>query len=736
MDSDSDDDFPDVDVIIQRYRRAVEMHDERHDKKKHDDNEEDASAAKSSTSRTEQVVKTEPTKSNAAIKATPLRRRKLGQGQTIDGSLLKPLGNTAIGREKESRASKVKTSQARIREESAEASIPPKASSEPPQPSKARQRGSRTISSSIVPSLLPKEKVKLEQDDTAKDRNVKSGKVFKKPTNPTFSDESDEEELDILDDIPQSNEGDDSEFISVSESESESEPDTFNSDSEPSFTPPIRRSRSPSIQWANPQKLLFKDPVKKTVSNNKQPQQPITNDLTKRASKQHKDKGPTLTSLKPSQPGNLEDAFQKLQIFNEDSELDEPSVKGNKKPLLEPTTPRKTLPASPLKTPRIPVSPWKPEHKEFWDSETHFAWIDKHSPDKKLESPKKGMEQTAKDATTAGGKLLSKRAGPSPEKQKKDARKAFDAVKEEIARNFLKDLDERITEGRLAKMTEDTGGLKIKWSNSLLTTAGRASWKCKAQTTVTTSRNPDGTVNTTVAKKEETQRRHYAQIELATRVLTNESDLLNTVAHEFCHLAVFMLNGGKPKTAHGPEFRAWGKRCSEVYGVSKGINVTTRHNYEIEYKYVWRCEGCAEEVKRHTKSVSTEKHRCGRCRGKLIQIKPTPRNGGGGSTATNGAEPQSTKKKPNAWQEFLGKEMKALTQSNPGMPWKERMGIVSAKWEQVKQQSPQKKDDMKGKTMRDLRTTIEVLTLDEEGESEAEKPTPTTPKREGYDIFS
>ena len=55
----------------------------------------------------------------------------------------------------------------------------------------------------------------------------------------------------------------------------------------------------------------------------------------------------------------------------------------------DPVTPRKgnkTLPPSPHKTPRIPLSPWKPDNKEFWDPEVNFAWIDKHSPAKPTRS--------------------------------------------------------------------------------------------------------------------------------------------------------------------------------------------------------------------------------------------------------------------------------------------------------------------------------------------------------------
>lgn len=192
------------------------------------------------------------------------------------------------------------------------------------------------------------------------------------------------------------------------------------------------------------------------------------------------------------------------------------------------------------------MSPWKPEHKEFWDPEVNFAWIDKHSPPKK--STKKS---TMPDLIAPDNKEeLKRRYGTSPEK--KQAKKAFDAIKEDLARDFLVELDEVITDGKLARLTESTGGLRVVWSNTLQTTAGRAHWKCKTTTTISRQPSASSTMKTTTTQ-------HYASIELATKVLSNESDLLNTVAHEFCHLAVFLLHG-KPKLAHGAEFKTYGGR--------------------------------------------------------------------------------------------------------------------------------------------------------------------------------
>ncbi|KAI1099845.1 SprT-like family-domain-containing protein [Jackrogersella minutella] len=689
----SDDEFPDVDVVVRRYRQKVLG---RGEEKGRNDEVNSRDKIKLGSTR-EHDVKKEP-----EIKATPLRRRKLGQGQTMDGSLLKPWGETATTKDVDSRASKPRASRLRVGGTQArtEAESSSRNASER-MPARVRQPSYRAASAGTNQKPLPKEDKKTERNVKGKGGDEKHAQVYKEPTrNPLLLDESNEES-DVLEDIPQSSEEDESEFIS----ESDSETDAWNSDSDTLATRPVRRSRSPTAEWAVPQRPLFKDLRNKAAPGNKQ-SHATSSDPTKRGAS-------VIKTKKASQPGNLEDAFQKLLIFNEDSEPDEPSVKEGKKPILEPATPKKKLPP-PVKTPKIPTSPWKPEHKEFWEPEVHFGWVDQHSPEKKPESPKK----TAKEVKAE----TKRKYAMSPEKR--DERKAFEAVKEELARSFLKELDDRVTGGRLAELTEDTGGLQIKWSSTLLSTAGRANWKCKTLTT--TSRGEGGGGQAVRSEK----RQHSAYIELAHRVLSNESDLLNTVAHEFCHLAVFILHG-KPKAAHGAEFKAWGARCGREFA-GRGIAVTTKHNYAIEYKFIWKCAGCPAEVKRHGRSVDPTRQRCGHCRGQLVQVKPTPR--GAPADPETGAAP---KRKLTAWQEFMGREMKALSQTNPGMSFKARMAVVSARWAEV-QKTQKGREEKREETIRQLGTAVEVLNIDDDDD---DKKVESEPKdKEGdnakYDIFS
>lgn len=233
----------------------------------------------------------------------------------------------------------------------------------------------------------------------------------------------------------------------------------------------------------------------------------------------------------------------------------------------------------------------------------------------------------------------------------RQTRKNFEAAKCDTAAAFLKELDDTITGGRLAELAASTGGVKLKWNNKLNTTAGRANWRRE-------------TVRSGAADRAEVQHRHHASIDISEKVIDNEHRLLNVIAHEFCHLANFMISGitGNP---HGKEFKAWASKCSKAFS-ERGIEVTTKHSYDIDFKYVWHCSDCKLEYKRHSKSIDPGRHRCGACTGTLQQIKPLPRAGGPG--------------KASEYQIFVRDQMKVVRAENPKVPQKEIMRLVAEKW--------------------------------------------------------
>lgn len=311
-----------------------------------------------------------------------------------------------------------------------------------------------------------------------------------------------------------------------------------------------------------------------------------------------------------------------------------------------PATPPKlrTGLVSPRKLSKIPTTPHHPSSDLFWSKDFVDDWNDEHSPKKQLFPDV--SKRTSKSSSSPKKSMTNKAAAD------RDAKKEFEKRKHDLAQAFLEELDRVITQGRLSELAEKTGGIKLSWTNKLNTTAGRANWK---RETIRTN-NP-------VGSEASVKHRHHASIELAEKVIDNEHRLLNVIAHEFCHLANFMISG-VTTNPHGKEFKNWAAKCSRMFG-DRGIEVTTKHSYEIDFKYVWECTSCAMEYKRHSKSINPDRHRCGSCKSLLKQTRPVPRT----STA-----------KPSEYQKFMREQMKLLKEKWPKSPQKEIMKLAADRW--------------------------------------------------------
>lgn len=316
----------------------------------------------------------------------------------------------------------------------------------------------------------------------------------------------------------------------------------------------------------------------------------------------------------------------------------------------------------------------------FWQQDVINDWNDEYSPRKPPAPP-------------VFSPTKAKLSPVKPDKAAKDAKKAFEDSKHAIAENFLFELDKAITAGKVAELANTTGGIKIIWSNKLNTTAGRANWKRETiRSKVPGTQPPQVTIT----------HRHHASIELASKVITTNSRLLNVIAHEFCHLTNFMISNMKTNP-HGKEFKAWARSVT-AWGQSQGLGkpgkgkwgvweddepfeVTTKHSYEIDYKFVWQCSACGVLYQRHSRSVDPARHQCGTCRGKLLQIRPVPRGGGPAGEGVGegkGKDGAGEKKGLSEYQLFVRENMKLVKQANPGSPQKEIMGLVGRRYREWK----------------------------------------------------
>ncbi|KAI0062985.1 hypothetical protein BV25DRAFT_1778417, partial [Artomyces pyxidatus] len=172
----------------------------------------------------------------------------------------------------------------------------------------------------------------------------------------------------------------------------------------------------------------------------------------------------------------------------------------------------------------------------------------------------------------------------TPRTSKKAQAQTAQAQRAEYAQDLFNELNKSVFDGGLPPDT------RLVWSNRLLTTAGRARWH----------RSKDGV--------------HTTQIELATKVLDSNERIRNTLSHEMCHLACWIINKD-PKEGHGNAFKAW---AAKVMRRRPEIEITTRHDYEISYPYEWECGDCAKIYGRFSKSIRPDEVVCGACKtGKL-----------------------------------------------------------------------------------------------------------------------
>lgn len=380
------------------------------------------------------------------------------------------------------------------------------------------------------------------------------------------------------------------------------------------------------------------------------------------------------TIMIPSKEQSGEQAITSEDEHGEEKGAD---VRFTTPPVTPPRSPSKLKSPSKLLSPSkrqaIPDSPHRQSMDAFWDHNVINDWNDEFSP-KKAPAPspaKRGLarfqiwddsdeeeeDDTLRTSDSLPSPCLSPQKGKStiksPEKEEKKRlamekraattlKKAFDSRKGQLALDLLRELDEKVADGQLQKLSSSTGGVKITWSKTLRSTAGRANWKrtvTKLSGSPIKGNNPD-------TSDPGVKVQHFASIELAEKIIDCEDRLVNTLAHEFCHLTNFMISNVRDQP-HGASFKKWAQKVtkhlrSATVDSWRQVEVTTKHNYAINHKYLWVCigrprtlamdflnvaedEGCGAEYGRHSKSIDTEKHRCGKCKGLLVQVRPKPR---------------------------------------------------------------------------------------------------------------
>lgn len=141
-------------------------------------------------------------------------------------------------------------------------------------------------------------------------------------------------------------------------------------------------------------------------------------------------------------------------------------------------------------------------------------------------------------------------------------RNSFKEYRNQLASKLFKIYNENIFNKSIPENTQ------IEWSDRLRGTAGYCS--CKKITRRT------GVIERTV------------RIVLATKVLDAPDRLRDTLVHEMCHAATWIVN--QVSDGHGAFWKSWADKAMTRYPELPPIKRC--HQYDIVTKYTFKCVGC------------------------------------------------------------------------------------------------------------------------------------------------
>lgn len=306
-----------------------------------------------------------------------------------------------------------------------------------------------------------------------------------------------------------------------------------------------------------------------------------------------------------------------------------------------------TLPQTPrldrVQKVRVPRSPYRESNVAFWDEEKSASWIELHT----TAPPSSSLLRTITANVSTPVKTPRK---TTKELEAARAMRIFAANRESLASEFMNIFIQRVCPGVCELLN---GPIAVSWSKTLTSTAGRANYS-KSKCT--------------------------ARIELSSKVIDCETRLKSTLAHEMCHILVWVVDK-QFSNPHGREFKRFGQKVEYLLG----IRVDTTHNYQINYKYQWQCIGprCAKVYGRHSKSLDPTKVACGLCHGRLIQILPKPRqNNTPAQIDRLGCLATTPTRTPGLglYQAFLKANIQRIKEQHPATKYADLIKLVAAEY--------------------------------------------------------
>ncbi|XP_048520473.1 uncharacterized protein LOC109538489 [Dendroctonus ponderosae] len=163
----------------------------------------------------------------------------------------------------------------------------------------------------------------------------------------------------------------------------------------------------------------------------------------------------------------------------------------------------------------------------------------------------------------------------------------FKQHKQELAKRLFSLFNENVFDDAIP------GNCAIEWNTKLTKTAGLCHFK--------------------KITHRQGQIERQVKISLSTKVLDSPCRLRDTLIHEMCHAASFIVN--RITDGHGPYWKSWAFKAMEKFPELPPIRRC--HDYRINSKYTYKCTGCHYSFGRHTKSLDLDRKRCGYCMGRF-----------------------------------------------------------------------------------------------------------------------
>ncbi|XP_012498337.1 PREDICTED: acidic repeat-containing protein [Propithecus coquereli] len=127
----------------------------------------------------------------------------------------------------------------------------------------------------------------------------------------------------------------------------------------------------------------------------------------------------------------------------------------------------------------------------------------------------------------------------------------------------------------------------------------------------------------TTGQKQYPKKERFAKIQIAVKVCDSADRLRDTLIHEICHAASWLIDG--IRDSHGDAWKYYAMKSNMVH---PELPLVTRcHNYTINYRIQYECTQCKSRIGRYTKSLNTNLFICAQCKGTLVMLPLTRKDG-------------------------------------------------------------------------------------------------------------